>query len=363
MKNLSFKERFLLIACGLLLFVAIAYVFVINPMDKKIDSRKLELEDRRARDIEYQKIRESNDRLRKEIAEIKSELKSIEADYFADIDIDIMENYIMETFASTDHPAYLNKIESADISTDDIVFPNGQVANQKLICKRITVEYATTDGGYAIPEGDGVPQWIVRDANGNVGYNQDLITQSIENMGNFPDDRDYMYKEFLQACQTIKNNKKIATSVRIHDVTVEDSLYGFLYLRAEIDFYAADLGEDRLSKDQDAKMALEWTGATNVNCDGGMVGMPIINRKSENAWYGTVIDNSVLKDFVNRPYASYFSSAIIAETAKKDMPVYDSKENAYSAATSELFKPKFEDEDKTPIPTNEGETPDATPEA
>lgn len=340
MKNLSFKERFLLILCGLALFVAIAYIFVIMPMDKKIDARKLELEDCRAKDIEFKQIKESNDRLSIEIDKINAEIETIEKSLLANIDVDVLENYVIDVFKSGNSP-YLSNITSSDIATDDIILPGGQVANEKLVQKRISVEYVTTDGGYAVPEADMDKSWVGITENGTPGYNEEAITAAIAQMGYYPDDRDLIYANFIAACKKISEVK--SSCVKVHNITVEDSTYGFMYLRAEIDVYGANLGGSRgYDPVQDPnQVKFTWAGATGVNCEGGMIGAPILNTNDKNGFFGIVISNDKLKDFVNRPYASYFSTAIISEVAKADLPIYD--KDGKASAASDAYMPKFDD--------------------
>ena len=57
MKNLSIKERFLLVAVGVALLIAIAYIAIIMPVNNKIDDRKAELAVKIAKDKEYEEIR------------------------------------------------------------------------------------------------------------------------------------------------------------------------------------------------------------------------------------------------------------------------------------------------------------------
>ncbi|MCQ2467452.1 MAG: hypothetical protein MJ166_08050 [Clostridia bacterium] len=317
MKNLSLKERVLLIGVGLALFVAIAYIFIIMPMDKKIDQRRYDLADRERQDAEYEAIKTQNSAMKASIQATEKAIQDIELNLFADTDIEVVENFVMSVFESTGSK-YLSKIESTDVPTDDIYLPNGTIANEKLLIKRITVEYATTDG-FTIPEYNKQPSWITTD-----GIDLPLISDAIAHMGDYEDSRyDVVgYNEFVKALKLISEEKP--SCMKIHRVYIEDSTYGFVYLRAEIDLYATQLGERRVSQTSSPEQVkLEWAGRTKVDCSGGMIGMPLLNMNEKSSWYLVGISLDQLKDFVNRPYCSYFSNAILTEMAKAGLPLYE----------------------------------------
>lgn len=345
MKNLSLKERVLLIGVGLALFVAIAYIFVIMPLDKKISQRKLDLQERELQDQQYEAIKASNDTLKHDISEAEKAVSEIETSLMADVDVEVIENYVMSVFESKGSK-YLSTMSSEDIVTDDIYLPGGDIANQKLKCKRISLEYATTDG-FTIPEYNLDPNW-----SGENGIDLEVVAEYIEHMGDYEDPRFQVvgYPEFIAALKVIK--EEIPSCMKIHRVSIEDPGYGFLFLRAEIDIYSASLGESRVSQTTDPnQVKLEWQGRTKVDCSGGLIGMPLICMDKNSSWYLVAISNNVLKDFQNRPAASYFSSAILAEMAKLNLPLYEDYANRLP--NSVMFLPT--ENDMTFITIDDGE--------
>lgn len=330
MKNLSIKEKVLLVGLFLVLFVALAYIFVIMPLDKKTAAREVELKDREYKFQQYELIKSQNAELEKSIDETEKDIAEIETSLLADVDIDVIENYVMAIFESKGSK-YLSDMKSEDIAVDDIYLPNGTVANEKLQMKRITVEYATTDG-YTIPEYNKSPEWATKN-----GVDYDLVNQAIALMGS--DDPNYAvvgYDEFIAALKVI--SEELPSCMKIHRVYIEDSTIGFVYLRAEVDIYSAKLGSSRVSSTEDAnQVKMEWVGRTKVDCSGGMIGMPILNLNPNNSWYLVSISYDALKDFQNRPYCSYFSNAILTEMAKQEIPLYTDFENKVPGAL--IFAP------------------------
>lgn len=345
MKNLSLKERFLLIAVGVALLIAIAYIGVIMPVNNKIDEKRIELDKKIALDKQYDEIKKSNNELRIAIDETKADIEVIENSFFADTDIDVIENYVMNIFEQ-EGSYYLSNIESVDITPEDIYLPNGVIATEKLLVKRLSIEYATTDG-YTIPEYNGRPVWIDPL---DMETSTATLAGAIAQMGNY----DIVgYKEFVSGCEII--SKAHPNCIKVHKLSIEDSKNGFLYLRAEVDIYSTMLGNSRLSQtNTPEQVALEWTGRAKaeINCGSGLIGMPIICWDEGSEWFMCQISYGELKEFRNRPASSWFSNAMLTEIAKNKLPLFSDYDERISTA-SEMYEIKDKSLENVPAITDE----------
>ena len=319
MGNLSTREKILIFCVALLLVCAIFYIAALRPLGNLISSASSDLADREAQMQYYEELKASNNETKKQIDAMEKTIKEQEGSMLADVDGENLVNYVMRVLEENGSP-YQASISSADIPCDDIILPNGDKASQSLILKRITVKYATTDG-FTIPEYDFHPQWI-KTIDGVYDYDIELIEDAISKMG---DENEYPivgYNEFIKAMKVIA--KEIPSCVKIHSIKIEDSKYGFLYLNAEIDVYGANLGSSRLlpvsDKDQ---VKLDWGGKTNVDCKGGMIGMPLVNFNQDNTFYLYAIAGEGVDSYVDRPYCSYFSNAIMVLIYQENGRLYE----------------------------------------
>lgn len=322
MGNISNREKILIFVLGAALIALIMFLAIIRPLINKNNQAKATLEERRQTDQQYRELIEANSQLEADITKAENSIKDIEGSILPEVETYSVENFIKQTLESKGSP-YLSSISSESIPCDEIHLPDGSVASETLVLKRIHVEYASTDG-FTVKEYNGQPRFTTDEGL----YDEALISELIAGMGNWEDERYSIvgYKEFTDAMEEI--SKAYPTCVKIHSMSVEDSLIGFLYLRADIDCYATNLGTERLLPENDPKQVkITWSGDTNVACDAGMIGVPIINNTEGNSFYGRVISLKALSDFQNRPYASYFSSAILADIAKNQESLYDDIEN------------------------------------
>ena len=250
-----------------------------------------------------------------------------EKKFLPDLDVDVVENYIFQVF-DKEEQHYLSSIKSEDIAPSAIYLPDGSIAREELKIKRITVVYATTDG-YTIPEYDMNPNWRLPTGT----LNEELLASQIAMMGNFPI---VGYDEFIAGCKKVAETFPDTNCIKIHKLAVEDTNMGYLILTAEIDIYSTELGASRLSEITDpGQTILTWSGETNVNTTGGMIGMPLVNMNENNSFYLTGIALKKLSEFDDRPYASYFSNAILTMIAKNSLPLYEDYVNKVSTAATE----------------------------
>lgn len=315
MGNLSTREKILIFCVVLLLVCAIFYIAALRPLNNLIGNAQGDLAEREAQMQYYEDLKASNNETKKQIEATEKTIKAQEASMLASVDGENIVNYVERVLEENGSP-YQAKVSSQDIDCDDIILPNGDKATQSLILKRVSVEYATTDG-FTVPEYDFNPTWI-KDGY----YDLELVADAVSKMG---DETEYPivgYKEFIESMKIIA--KEIPSCVKIHNITIEDSKYGFCYLRAEIDVYGANLGSSKLTKDNDpAQVKLDWGGKTNVDCKGGMIGLPLVNFNQDSTFYLFGVIGDGVDTYVDRPYCSYFSNAIMVLICQENGRLYE----------------------------------------
>lgn len=321
MGNLSTREKVLIYVVILLLLIGIVYVAAIRPLQTAIDSSKADLAQRKQTFDYYEELRASNTNTKKAIEEIETNIKKQEASLLANVDTEVIENYVMQVYENSGSP-YLSTIKSEDIPQDDIYLPDGSVASERLTLKRITVEYATTDG-FNITEYNKNPEWFTLEE-----FNEETVTEALSHLGDYEYDSIKIrgLDEFIAGTQEIAGT--LPSCVKIHKIQVEDSLIGFMWLRAEIDVFGTDLGSSRLLPANDpSQVSIDWTGRTGVDCSGGMIGIPLVNFNDKNTFYLYQLAGKKVEDFSNRPYCSYFSNAIMTLIMKNYGSLYEDVTN------------------------------------
>ena len=330
MGNLSTREKVLIYVVILLLLIGIVYVAAVRPLQNAIDDAKATLADRKQTFDYYEELRASNSNTKKAIEEIEGTIKKQEASLLADIDTETIENYVMQVYENAGSP-YLSSITSQDIPQDDIYLPDGSIASERLVLKRITVEYATTDG-FTIPEYNKKPEWFTLEE-----FNEELVTDAISHMGDYEVYPVVGREEFINATQEIANT--LPTTIKIHKIQLEDSLIGFMWLRAEIDIFATDLGSSRILPSNDpSQVSISWTGNENVDCSGGLIGVPLVNFNESNTFYLYQIAGKKIEEWNNRPYCAYFSNAIMTNIIKVNGSLYEDLTNRVPYG----FEPSFD---------------------
>lgn len=338
MGNISNREKIMIFVLGAALVALIMFVAIIRPLMNKNDKADATLEERKKTDAYYVALIQSNGELEQKIANTKNGIMDIEAKLLPEVDTWSVEQYLINTFSSNGND-FGKGIKSEEIVCDDINMPDGTVANERLKLKRFTVSYTTNDG-FCIPESDGNPAWFKDGL-----PDEELIVNSIINMGNPEAEDPYNftqvkgYDEFINALDEI--SKKFPTCVKVHSCSVEDSTVGFLNLKAEIDCFSTDLASSRLLDVKDSRQTkFVWEGEENVDCAGGLIGMPLINTNEASAYFGVQIAPKALSDFKDRPFASYFSAAILSDIAANNTSLYDEEGKSYAAT----YEPTFEGE-------------------
>lgn len=340
MGNLSTREKVLIYFVILLLIVAIVYIAAMRPLLNAISTEKAKVAEREAQMQYYEELKASNNATKKQIEELEKTIKKQEGSLVAEFDTENILSFVMKTLEEKGSP-YLKEINTEDIVCNDITLPDGTIADQRLLLKRVSVKYATTDG-FTIPEYNMVPQWVK-----NGAYDEELIQQAVDAMGDM-DDPVYGnaqmggYKEFIEAMKVIADSE-YKSCVRVHSITIEDSFFGFMYLNAEIDIYGTALGASRIlpvnDKDQ---IKISYVGNENVDCKGGMIGNPLLNFNADSTFYMYQRAGEGVQTYTDRPYCANWSNAIMVAIYNEHHTLYeDPFEKIPYKYEEELFRYEF----------------------
>ena len=99
------------------------------------------------------------------------------------------------------------------------------------------------------------------------------------------------FEEFKTALKDIEDD--LPSSIKIHSITLEDSLAGFMYYEVEVDAFAYSL-PDRISAPKMDQTYVNWQGKDLTTLDiSGAVGIPFM-----------LLPPSSIPDQVDRPYTS-----------------------------------------------------------
>ncbi|MBO7424245.1 MAG: type II secretion system protein M [Clostridiales bacterium] len=321
MSNLSTREKVLIYFVILLLVVAIVYIAAMRPLLNAINTEKAKVAEREAQLQYYEELKASNNATKKQIEELEKTIKKQEGSLVSEYDTENIVSYVLKTLEEKGSP-YLKEVNTEDIVCEDINLPDGSVANEKLLLKRVSVKYATTDG-FTIPEYNMVPQWVKDGA-----YDQELIEQAVEAMGDMTDERFGNlqldgYKQFIEAMKEIAGSN-YKSCVRVHSITIEDTFYGFMFLNAEIDVYGTALGSSRIlpANDKD-QIKIAYVGNENVDCKGGMIGIPLMNFNPDNTYYMYQRAGEGIDTYVDRPYCANWSNAMMVAIYKANGTLYE----------------------------------------
>ena len=340
MSNLSTREKVLIYFVILLLVVAIVYIAAMRPLLNAISTEKAKVAEREAQMQYYEELKASNNATKKQIEELEKTIKKQEGSLVSEFDTENIVTYVLKTLEAKGSP-YLKEVKTEDIVCNDINLPDGTVANEKLLLKRVTVKYATTDG-FTIPEYNMVPQWVKDGA-----YDEELIEQAVEAMGDMTDERFGNlqmdgYKQFIEAMKEIAGSD-YKSCVRVHSITVEDTFYGFMFLNAEIDVYGTALGSSRIlpANDKD-QIKISYDGNENVDCKGGMIGVPLLNFNSDSTYYMYQRAGEGVETYVDRPYCANWSNAMMVAIFNENHTLYeDPFEKIPYKYDGDLFKYEF----------------------
>ena len=217
----------------------------------------------------------------------------------------------MDVFKKNGCP-YLVEIKSADIAAPTVTLPDGTIAQDTLVWKRVTLQYSTTDGFNVNQYNhentiivDGVPSL-------------DLFIEKLETMYDLETIMGVGYDENNRIGYDgfVKSMKEIdaldTEAVKINSISAKDE-GGYLVLTAEIDFYSATFNS-RLSKDENTEPYVVYPDAADkaIKIGHGFIGMPYIVTDTQSAWYNIMVADNLAASSM-KPFSTYYSKALFEQ--------------------------------------------------
>lgn len=298
MKNLSLKEKVLMFVVVIVVGLLALYLLVIKPLNQASSDLKLQQITLQQTVAYYDSLKDENSDTSNQIQVLNDSISSIELDFLPELNTESIVQYVMNVFETNGCP-YLSSVETSSVACNDVALPDGTFASDRMVVRRVTVTYSTTDG-YCVPQYNGTPEY---------NTSEDLAA-AFEAMGTYGMSPEEIigYSQFVTSLEEIERANP--SCIKISRIHVEDQLNGFMLLTADIDFYATSL-VDRVSVPQVGLPYVDWSGATDVDCAGGQIGIPLIVDNPASSWDGISLIVSE-SGWVDRPFATYFSSALFS---------------------------------------------------
>lgn len=306
MSNLGEREKY-----GIILLLVVLIVFGIYMLGiRNLEDKYVELTNTKnelvARKEYYDQLRAQNSATLEAINQINQDISAIENSFIPEIKTEVLENYVERVFENNGCP-YLVNIASSDIATPQIVLPDGTIAEDTMILKRIDVTYCTTDG-FNIPQYNRSNTVIDQGA-----INVDQLQANLESMVWTGADSRVGFDEFVNALKYIESENE--DCVLIHDIGAEQE-GGYILLKASIDFYSVNFS-DRVSSINCNWPYYVWNGPTSISTNAGFIGMPFIVEDINSEWYHVMLTTDEAIEGT-RPFCTYYSRAIFEQMVLTD---------------------------------------------
>jgi len=300
MGNLGAREKYGLIVLGIVIAVFIIYVFGIRSAESKYDSLVSERNELQAQLDYYESLKSQNAETQAQIQQIEANISDVEATFLPYIETESIEQYVLKVFEDNGCP-YLVSVNTEDITPASVTLPDGTAATDAVIIKRITVQYSTTDG-FNIPQYNQSNSVMVNGAADEAAFNEMLEQLKWQGV-----DSIVGYDEFVAALTEIEAENP--DCIKIYSIGADDEA-GYILLNASIDFYSATF-TDRVSDPDTSAPYITWNGDTNIDTDGGFIGMPFIVENTDSAWLNVMMqdEDAIAGD---RAFATYYSNAIFS---------------------------------------------------
>ena len=302
MNNLSLREKTIMYILVLVVIGLLAYLFGIRTLNNKNADLQVELQNLEQRKADLDALKKINEDTKSSISTLRDSIVAIEQSFISDLKTENAERYVLDVLEKSNMP-FLAKVEAEDVTMQAVVMADGSISSDAIRCKRINIEYASTDG-YEITQYNLNPNNKGEDGKPNAAY----INQMLAATGKYDAENHYGYDEFIAALKKIEVVDP--DCVKITDLGAK-STHGYLTLTASIDFYGADL-TNRISEESDAHkntIYAAWSGDAGIDTKGGFIGMPYKVDNPDSLWDGVIIDPSEVDGFLERPFAAYLSNA------------------------------------------------------
>ncbi|MCR5592285.1 MAG: hypothetical protein K6F79_00870 [Saccharofermentans sp.] len=301
MGNLGDRERYGVMFLAIVVVVFAIYFFGIRTLDGKYDELVVKRQELQDQLDYYESLKTQNAATQAQIDELKTNIAEVEGTFLPVICAESIEQYVLKTFEDAGCP-YLVSVEAQDVAADAVTLPNGNIASDSLILKRIVVQYSTTDG-FNIPNYNRNTTVIT-----NGVADEALWNEYISSMGWQGTAGIVGYNEFVNALKTIEAVDP--DCIKINSISIKSEA-GYILMTAEIDFYSATFNS-RVSEPDMGAPYITWAGSTNINTTGGHIGQPFIFDDPNSEWFMVLMtDQDAIAG--DRPFATYYSNAIFRE--------------------------------------------------
>lgn len=303
MNNLGAREKYGFMLLGIVLLVFIIYFFGIRTAQMNYDNLTYQKEELRSTLAYYEQLKTQNADAENEISQINANISELEATLLPELNSEAIEQYVLDVFEQNGCP-YLVSASVEDVGSESVKYPDGTIANDSLLVRRITVTYSTTDG-FNVAQ-----------------YNQtDFSVQSAdaENIANnIMDERMVWqgmygrlgYDEFIASIEQLETANP--NCVKLNSVAVSEE-GGYILMTATIDFYSSTFN-NRVSTANTSAPYITFAGA-DVDTDGGFIGMPFVVDDSNSGWFSCAMTDTDATAG-DRPFAAYFSAAVFRDAVE-----------------------------------------------
>ena len=334
MGNLSNREKGLIVVIVGLLILVLFIFFGFKPLYNNIQTQKVEYDKMKAREAQYDAIRDGNTAKEAAIEEANKSIVELENKFLPEINTENIVYYLMDKFESNGC-CYLFDWSTEKVDCAEVTLPDGSTSSDRLVCERVTLSYSTTDG-YSIPEYNRNPEWVepgegfnttdINEAIAQMGY-YGLLNSGCETNTTLPG-----YVEFLNTLKLIET--EFPSAVKISNIKAEDTGFGYMHLIVSIDFYALD-ATSRVSIADTSAPYVSWSGPDSYDASAGIICQPIVVlNPGSDYWYVSIVDSEVVQG--EREFASWYSYTILSDIVENNnMPLVYIDNGEYVAPASE----------------------------
>ncbi len=301
MGNLGDRERYGVMFLAIVVVVFAIYFFGIRTLDGKYDELVVKRQELQDQLDYYESLKTQNAATQAQIDELKTSIAEVEGTFLPTICSESIEQYVLKIFEDAGCP-YLVSVEAQDVALEAVTLPNGNVATDSLLVKRMVVQYSTTDG-FNIPNYNRSTTVITDGV-----ADEALWNEYISQMGWQGTAAIVGYNEFVNALKTIEAVDP--DCIKINSISIKTEA-GYILMTAEIDFYSATFN-DRVSEPDMSAPYITWAGSTNINTAGGRIGEPFIFDDPNSEWFMVLMtDQDAIAG--DRPFSTYYSNAIFRD--------------------------------------------------
>lgn len=304
MGNLGKRERYYLMLLGIVVIVLLIYYFGIRNLGIKHDELVATRSQLQAQLDYYEALKTQNDEALAQINQLKVDITDVEGRFLPYITSEAIEQYVLKTFEDAGCP-YLVSVSAEDVSMPTVTLPDGTTAVDRLVVKRIIVQYSTTDG-FNIAEYNRSTSVVDHGEIDEEAWNAYLDEMYWHGSATIVG-----YEEFLDALETIEAANENCIKINKIGVSTEG---GYTLLNAEIDFYSASF-TSRVSEPDTNAPYVTWAGASSFDTAGGFVGRPFVIDNPASEWFGVMMSDAEAQEG-SRPFSTYYSDAIFEQSVQ-----------------------------------------------